>query len=165
MNQNRILNLKDLEFTTQTHGENFEAEFALVANKLGAGKLGYRVTRVPAGKRAWPLHAHYVNEEMFFILSGSGSVTIGENQYPITKGDFIAAPPCPDKPHQIINTSESTLTYICVSTMLEPEVVTYPDSKKIGVIAGSPPGRVDKNAKLFKFVPEDSGVDYWEGEK
>jgi len=159
-----ILNLEDLEYTKQSHGDNFEAEFALVANRINASKLGYRVTRIPAGKRAWPLHAHYVNEEMFFVLNGNGTLRMGEESHPIQQGDFIAAPPNPAEPHQIINSSESDLTYICVSTMLEPEVVTYPESEKIGVIAGSPPGRVDNKDGVFKFVREDSGVGYWEGE-
>jgi len=164
MSNLRILNLENLEYSKQKHGKNFEAEFAPVANRLNAKKLGYRVTRVPAGKRAWPLHAHYVNEEMFFVLSGSGTVRIGEESYPIKKGDFIAAPPNPEEPHQIINSSDSTLTYMCVSTMLEPEVAIYPDSEKIGIVAGTPPGRVSEKKGLFKFVHNDSGIGYWDGE-
>jgi len=165
MNKKRILNIEDLEYSSHSHGESFEAEFAPVANNLNAKKLGYRVTRVPAGKRAWPLHAHYVNEEMFFVLSGNGSVKIGKEIYPIKEGDFISAPPNPEEPHQIINDSGSSLTYICVSTMLEPEVAVYPDSEKIGVVAGSPPGRVDNKAGIFKFVKMDSDVGYWDGEE
>jgi len=164
MNKQRILNIDDLEYSSQNHGENFEAEFAPVANRLNAIKLGYRVTRVPPGKRAWPLHAHYVNEELFYVLTGNGVVRFGDDSYPIRKGDFIAAPPNPDEPHQIVNTTAQVLTYICVSTMLEPDVVTYPDSDKIGIIAGTPPGRVPEKKGLFKFVRNDSGVGYWDGE-
>lgn len=164
MSNNRILNLKDLSFTRQTHGENFDAEFATVANELNANKLGYRVTRVPPGKRAWPLHAHYVNEEMFFILSGSGTVRFGEDTFPVSEGDFISAPPMPEEPHQIINDSDATLIYLCVSTMLEPEVVSYPDSEKLGVIAGTPPGRSGAKGGVFKFIKEDAGVGYWDDE-
>lgn len=165
MSNPRILNLDDLEYTKQTHGENFEAEFAPVANRLNATKLGYRVTRVPPGKRAWPLHAHYVNEEMFFVLDGNGTVRIGDDSFPIKQGDFIAAPPSPEEPHQIINTSKQELTYICVSTMLEPEVAIYPDSEKIGIVAGTPPGRVSEEGGLFKFIHKDSGMGYWDGEE
>jgi len=165
MSNLRIINLDDLEYTKQTHGKNFEAEFGLVANRLIAEKLGYRVTRVPPGKRAWPLHAHYVNEEMFFVLEGSGSLIIGDASFPIKNGDFISAPPSPEEPHQIINSSEHELIYLCVSTMLEPEVVVYPSSEKIGIVAGTPPGRVAKEKGLFKFVHTDSGVGYWDGEE
>lgn len=165
MSKNRILNLDQLEFSSHSHGDSFEADFAPVANRLTAEKLGYRVTRVPPGKRAWPLHAHYVNEELFFVLSGTGSVKIGTEVHEIREGDFISAPPSPEEPHQIINDSDSMLTYICVSTMLEPEVAVYPDSDKIGVVAGSPPGRVDNKSGIFKFIKMDSGVGYWDGEE
>jgi len=164
----KIINLNDLEYKRQTHGQQFDAEFATVANHINAEKLGYRITRVPSGKRAWPLHAHHVNEEMFFILSGRGSVRMGAETFPVSEGDFIAAPPNPDEPHQIINDSDTTLTYLCVSTMLEPEVVSYPDSNKIGIIAGRAPGKEfvkgDKKG-VFKFVKDDMGVGYWEGEE
>ncbi|AOE50319.1 cupin domain-containing protein [Kangiella sediminilitoris] len=164
MSNSHIINLKDLEFSKHSHGDNFEAETAPVANNIGAKQLGYRVTRVPPGKRAWPLHAHYVNEEMFFVLSGHGTVRLGEDSYPINEGDFISAPANPDKAHQIINTSDSTLTYMCVSTMLEPEVAVYPESGKVGIIAGSAPGRIDEKSGVVKFIEKDSGVDYWDGE-
>lgn len=36
MSSPRILNLDDLNFSKQTHGENFEAEFAPMANELNA---------------------------------------------------------------------------------------------------------------------------------
>ncbi len=165
MSNDRIINIDELQFKRQTHGESFDAEFGMVANKLNASKLGYRVTRVPAGKRAWPLHAHYVNEEMFFVLSGAGEVRIGDETYPIKQGDFISAPPSPEEPHQINNNSNATLTYLCVSTMLEPEIVHYPDSNKIGVIAGTPPGRKPDRDGLFQFVDADTSLDYWDREK
>lgn len=164
MSDSRIVNLGDLEFSRRSQGENFEAETAPVANRLNAQKLGYRVTRVPPGKRAWPLHAHYVNEELFFVLDGKGSVRLGNETYPIRQGDFIAAPANPDQPHQIINTSDDTLTYLCVSTMLEPEIAVYPDSGKMGIFAGSAPGRIEEGAGIVKFIKGDSDVDYWDGE-
>ena len=164
MSKPNIINLNELEYVPHSHGENFQAECAPVANQLNASKLGYRVTRVPPGKRAWPLHAHYVNEEMFFILEGSGSVKIGDALHPITKGDFISAPAKPELPHQIINTSNATLSYICVSTMLEPEIAVYPESGKLGIIAGSAPGRLNEDTGVVKFIEAESGVDYWQGE-
>ncbi len=164
MSNNQIINLDQLEFSLHSHGESFQAEIAPVANNLKTDKLGYRVTRVPPGKSAWPLHAHYANEEMFFVLSGSGSVKIGSAVHKIRVGDFISAPPNPEEPHQIINSSDSTLTYLCVSTMLEPEVAVYPNSNKIGVVAGAPPGRVGNKNGIFKIVKNDSGLGYWDGE-
>lgn len=159
-----ILNLDQLEFTQQSHGERFEAGMAAVANRMNAEKLGYRIAKLPPGKRAWPLHAHYVNEEMFFVIQGEGSVRFGAEAYPIRAGDFISAPANPDLPHQIINDSNDELMYLCVSTMLEPEVAVYPDSGKIGVLAGGAPGRMDEATRLVKFLKDGKETDYWDGE-
>lgn len=159
-----ILNLDQLTYSKHSHGERFEAEIAPVANLMNAEKLGFRITKLPPGKRAWPLHAHYVNEEMFFVLQGEGRVQFGEESYPIRTGDFISAPANPDLPHQIINTSNKELMYLCVSTMLEPEIAVYPDSGKIGVIAGDAPGRLNETTRLVKFIKAGKETDYWDGE-
>ena len=160
-----IVNIDELQFETQRHGERFEARFAPIASRIGAAKLGYRLTEVPPGKRAWPFHAHHANEEMFFVLEGQGTFRHGSEERPIRAGDFIAALAGGlETAHQIINSSDRPLRYLCVSTMIEPEVVQYPDSGKLGVIAGSAPGGAKEARRLFWFGREEQGVGYWEGE-
>ena len=160
-----ILNIDDLQFETQRHGERFEARFAPIASRIGAAKLGYRLTEVPPGKRAWPFHAHHANEEMFFVLEGQGTFRHGSEERPIRAGDFIAALAGGlETAHQIINDSDQLLTYLCVSTMIEPEVVQYPDSGKLGVAAGAAPGGAKDRRTLFWFGKTGEGCGYWEGE-
>ncbi len=158
-----IINLDQLIYEKHQSGDKFEAELAPIANCLVANKLGYRITKLTAGKKAFPQHAHFANEEMFFVLEGEGTFKLGKDQYPIRKGDFIAALPNPKLAHQIVNTSDQDLIYLCVSTMIEPEVAYYPDSDKIGVLAGNAPGRTIKPG-IKKFFPADADVDYWKDE-
>ncbi len=66
--------------------------------------------------------------------------------------------------HQMRNTSHGDLEYLCVSTMIAPEVAEYPDSGKIGIIAGSAPGGDKARRSLFRFYKKDGDVDYYEGE-
>lgn len=158
----RIINIDDLEFRDHEHGQSFKASGAQVSGEVGAVKLGYGVTIVPPGKRAWPFHNHHANEEMFFILAGSGVIRIGTEEYPVRMGDFIAAP-AGDRStaHQIINTSNTELRYIAVSTMLRPEVVEYPDSNKFSASTALPGAQGG-----FRLVGEKhESVDYWLGEK
>lgn len=131
------------------------AQIGQIGRTLGAQKLGYNITLVPAGKRAFPFHNHRVNEEMFFVLEGRGEIRIGNETYPIVQGDFIAClPGGPEVAHQIINTSSEELRYLSVSTKLSPEIADYPDSKKFGVLTDN-----------FRFVGKISqSLDYWEGE-
>ena len=80
-----ILNLRDVELkplpgATGAAAERFEARMGAIGAAIGAKKLGYNVTAVPPGKRAFPFHSHRVNEEMFFVLEGEGEVRIGESR-------------------------------------------------------------------------------------
>lgn len=143
----------------------FEVKMAPVGVKIGAQKLGYNITAVPAGKRAFPFHNHRVNEEMFFILEGSGEVRIGSETYPVRRGDIIACPPGgKETAHQIVNTGSEELRYLAVSTKMSPEIAEYPDSGKFGVLAEFP-GAPGEKPQPFRFVGRDSNqVDYWDGE-
>ncbi|MBT3627844.1 MAG: cupin domain-containing protein [Rhodospirillaceae bacterium] len=160
-----VINLDDVTLEQAgPFGEagSFEAKTGAVGQAVGAGKLGSKLVVVPPGKRAWPFHLHHANEEMFVILAGSGTLRYGEDRFPLRANDVIAAPPGTGKAHQIINDSDAELRYLAISTMEHPEVAEYPDSDKIGVVAGSPPGR--RPYDLFYFTRRQSGVDYWDGE-
>lgn len=168
-----VINISDIELQPRPpafapRGEaarRFDARMGFVAQRVGAQKLGYNITAVPPGKRAFPFHNHRVNEEMFFILDGSGEVRIGEAVYPIKAGDIIACPAGgKETAHQIINTGSAELRYLAVSTKLSPDVADYPDSGKFGVLAELPPGP-DGKPQVFRFVGRENGsIDYWEGE-
>lgn len=145
--------------------QRFDASMGFIAPRIGAQKLGYNITAVPPGKRAFPFHNHRINEEMFFILQGSGELRYGEAVYEVKEGDIIACPPGgKDKAHQIINTGNKEMRYLAVSTKLTPEIVDYPDSSKFGILAEFP-GDSGDQPETFRFVSRLSqNVDYWEGE-
>ncbi len=144
--------------------ERYDARMGFIGPRIGAQKLGYNITAVPPGKSAFPLHNHHINEEMFFILQGSGEVQIGEEIYPIRAGDFIACPPGgKEKAHKMFNTGEEELRYLAVSTKMTPEVVDYPNSHKFGILAEFP--TADGKHQRFVFVGrEGDSLNYWEDE-
>ncbi len=164
MTSSHILNLDQVPLEDWRHGERFHARLGAIGRRIGARKLGCRLVVLPPGKVAWPFHAHHVNEEMFLILEGTGSLRLGEAQYPLRAGDVIAVPPGPDTPHQILNDSDADLRYLCISTMEEPDVVEMPDSGKIGILAGSPPGGDRRRRTLTLYLDRGAELDYWEGE-
>ena len=145
--------------------ERFDATMGYIGPRVGAQKLGYNITAVPAGKRAFPFHNHRVNEEMFFVLQGVGEIRIGESRYPIRVGDVIACPAGgTETAHQIINTGTDELRYLAVSTKLSPEIAEYPDSGKFGVLAELPVS-ADGKPQRFVFVGRaGDSLNYWEGE-
>jgi uncharacterized cupin superfamily protein len=160
-----ILNLDELGLEARDHGDKYALQSGAIGRRIGARQLGYNLTIVPAGKRAYPFHNHRVNEEMFFVVSGSGELRVGSERYPIRSGDVIACPSGgPETAHQIINTSRDELRYLAVSTQNTPELAEYPDSRKSALVArmGNDP---DGQAVIMRFVfrPESS-LDYFDGE-
>ena len=158
-----IINLNDLEFMAFGKGERFQAERAPVSDRIGAEKLGYAVVRLAPGKRAWPYHAHYVIEEMFYVIDGEGTLRHAGEEHPIRAGDFICSPADPEQPHQIINTSDRDLTYLALSTNDHTDVFLYPDSGKYGAYHSKSRNPRDPGSFIV-FARRDTAVDYWDGE-
>jgi uncharacterized cupin superfamily protein len=144
--------------------ERFASRSGAIGARIGARLLGYNITVVPPGMRAFPKHNHHANEEMFFILSGSGELRMGGEASPLRAGDFIACPPGgQDLSHQIINTGTEELRYLAVSTMIYPEAVEYPDSGKVAVMSRQP--QPDGTLRVMRHVTREAqAVDYWDGE-
>ncbi len=166
VSKKQIINLQDLDYHEWSHGEGFQGRMGEIGLSVGAEKLGYNLTVVPAGKRAFPMHCHYANEEMFFILEGSGEIRMGDERYPIRQGDVINCPAGgPETAHQIINTMDKgDLKYLAVSTTLSPEVCQYPDSGKTLVSHFPPPGGIGEEILRFILLEGEGETDYWEGE-
>jgi uncharacterized cupin superfamily protein len=76
----------------------------------------------------------------------------------------VALPATAEGAHQLINTSEEVLKYICFSTMVEPDVTIYPDSGKIGIFGGAAPGGPKEERTFSKFLRGDAEVGYYDGE-
>jgi uncharacterized cupin superfamily protein len=145
--------------------DRFEARMGYIGPAIGAQKLGYNITAVPPGKRAFPFHNHRVNEEMFFVLQGTGEVRIGGSIHPIRTGDVIACPAGGrETAHQIINTGTEELRYLAVSTRLSPEIAEYPDSGKFGLLAEFPADSGSKPRRFMYVGREGDSLNYWEGE-
>lgn len=159
-----IINIATLAMKEFGHGEHYQAKACAVGPLIGAKKLGYRVVEVPPGKRAWPYHAHLVNEEMIFVIEGEGTLRHADHEYRVHPGDFIASPADANQPHQLINTSSQPLRYLVVSTMMEPDVFLYPDSDKFGMLAGSAPGGEMSERSFYFFGRKKDQIDYWDGE-
>jgi uncharacterized cupin superfamily protein len=144
--------------------EKFGSRSGAIGSRIGAKLLGYNITVVPPGKRAFPIHNHHANEEMFFILGGSGELRVGATHRRIRAGDFIASPAGGrELAHQLINTGSEDLRYLAVSTMMTPEAVEYPDSNKVAVYSRQI--AADGSMRVVRQIGRDGeGLDYWDGE-
>lgn len=81
------------------------------------------------GNTANAYHYHETNEEVFYILQGTGVVQSVDGDLPVGSGDVIFCPATPEGAHLLKNTAEcEKLVYLNVSTNLIPDIMYTPDS-------------------------------------
>lgn len=76
---------------------------AIRAQSLAEARLGPGCATTP--------HHHAVTEEIYYILSGSALMTLGEETRPVGPGDAIAIPP--GTRHTILNDGPDELVFLC----------------------------------------------------
>jgi uncharacterized cupin superfamily protein len=157
-----ILNIADVALTDRGNGEGFMMKGGRAGPQLGLTNLGCSLHVVPPGKKAFPFHRHHVMDELFYILSGEGQYRWGDKVFPVKPGDLVGAP-AGTEAHQIINTGSQELRYLGISSGAATEVVDYPDSGKVGVVAGVKGG--DFMSASYRGMGRITQADYWDGEK
>jgi uncharacterized cupin superfamily protein len=164
-----VINIADAQYVdlaelsrrqgSELPAQRFGGRVAWLGPVLGAQRLGFNVTVIAPGRCAFPFHSHRANEELFYVVEGTGELRFGPATHPLRAGDVVACPPGgPEVAHQIVNTGSAEMKVLAVSTMLRPEVCHYPDSDKFAVLDGFGPDG-------FRHVGRSRDTrDYWEGE-
>jgi uncharacterized cupin superfamily protein len=155
-------NADDLDWTELEEGRT-QFKRKQLGEAADGDRLGCSLYELPPGRRSWPYHYHTANEEAIFVLSGSGALRLDGETVPLEEDDYVALPADESGAHRVVNDSDVPLTYLAVSTMREPDVTVYPDSEKVGVFVGSPPGGRDERSLQGYYRRADS-VDYWDDE-
>jgi uncharacterized cupin superfamily protein len=161
MTDKPIINIDDVPLADRGNGRQFVLKWARVSPTLGLVNLGCAVHVVPPGKKAFPFHRHHAMDELFYVIDGEGQYRWGDDTLPVKAGDLVAAP-AGTRPHQLINTGKQDLRYLGISSMAATEVVDYPDSGKIGVMAGVRDG--DFKTATYAGVGWMQKADYFDGE-
>ncbi|MDY6819261.1 MAG: cupin domain-containing protein [Halobacteriales archaeon] len=134
----------------------------------GSDALGCSLYELPPGARSWPYHFHTGNEEAIYVLAGTGELRTPDGMVPLAAGDYVALPADAEGAHRVHNPDDdqddTPLRYLMTSTMNDPDVTVYPDSEKVSVFAGAPPGG-DGERVLDETFRRADEVSYWEGEE
>ncbi len=130
-----ITKLRDAEEEEWLSGEHFGGSFKVLTPTMRerGGSLGVAYNRLPPGRAGCPFHAHQREDEVFYVLSGTGVLRYGDDVHDIEEGDCIACPAGTGVAHQIANTSDQDLVYLSIGPHDPDEVAIYPDSGKIMV--------------------------------
>jgi uncharacterized cupin superfamily protein len=166
------INEADLSWATTERGETAFRRKKLAAAAAeqhdgeadGAGlSLGCSLYELPPGNRSWPYHYHTGNAEAIYVVAGSGLLRAADDEHELQSGDYVAFPPGREGAHRVVNDGDEPLRYLAMSTMRDPDVTVYPDSDKVGVFAGAPPGG-EGERDVAGYFDRDADVGYWEGE-
>jgi len=149
----------DLEWS-ETEREETHFRRKKLAAAADADDLGASLYELPPGKSSWPYHYHTGNAEAVYVLDGTGTLRTPHGETRVESGDYCAFPAGADGAHRLHNDGDDPLRYLAVSTMRDPDVTVYPDSGKIGVYAGSPPGG-EAERDVSGYYRRDDDVDYW----
>lgn len=153
------VNVDDVPWKRFERGR-FGSEDKDLTGHVPAKQLDVSLTRLAPGQVSCPFHFHHAEEELFYVLEGTGTLRYGAERCRVRPGDVIGCATGPDGAHQIINDGDAPLVYLAISTNSSWEVCEYPDSDKVLARVRAPDG-----SRTFGSVfPRASSVDYWEGE-
>ena len=120
----------------------------------GLKRVHVSLGRLPPGKDSFAYHAHMVEEEWIYILSGTGVADIDGKQHEVGPGDFMAFPP-PGVAHLLRNTSEADLVYLMGGEAVPLDVLDYPTLGKRYLLhyEGGPPDFYELGTPSKPFGP------------
>lgn len=160
----RLANAEDLPWDELVRDGELRLRRRRLGAAAGATRLGVSMVEIPAGGRTWPYHYHHGNEEGLFVLEGHAALRRPEGVVELRPGDYVALPIGADGAHTLANPGPAAFRCLILSTMHEPDVTVYPDSNKVGLFAGSPPGGDPERRTLGEFIPRQP-IDYWVDEE
>ncbi len=144
-----IVHLDDVEpEDTDRPGRRYRCRRLGVA--AGGITSGLRHVAIAPDHHGWPRHCHSAEEELFVILSGTGTVRIGDEEAPVRAGHVIARPAGTGVAHAFRAGSEG-LEYLSYGQRENNDIVYYPDSGKFFLAGVGVIGRVEQ-------------LGYWDGE-
>jgi len=118
----------------------------------GSVQTGINYNRIEPGMLSCPPHCHSVEEEIFVILEGAGTVLLGEEEQAVRPGHLVARPAATRIAHAF-RAGDEGLTMLAYGTRNRgADIAYYPRSSKtyfrgVGVMIRA------------------EGLDYWDGEE
>jgi uncharacterized cupin superfamily protein len=149
------VNLSELPWTPWSPGERTAVEIRDPARRLGSSLCGFRLYRLSPGKQATRLHRHLLQEEMYLILKGSGTLRHGDRDVPVKAGDFILYPAGDPAPHTFLNSGVEPMEYLATGNRVAYEVCEYPEEGTVYVEA------IDKTLRMEEVGGSREAMEAW----
>ena len=144
-----VVNVEDVEADTLER-DLVERTRRDLGRAAGSKSTGLKHYTVPPGKEATAMHCHSLEEEIFVVLDGTGTATIGDDEHAIRAGHVIARPAGTGVAH-VLRAGDGGMTFLAYGTREPNDICFYPRSDKLFFRGVNVIARVEK-------------LDYWDGE-
>jgi uncharacterized cupin superfamily protein len=105
----------------------------------GMQRAHVSLARIPPGRDSFAYHAHMLEEEWIYILSGRGIAEIDGVEHEVGPGDFMGFP-TPSVAHLLKNRGSDELVYLMGGEDQPVDVLDYPHLGKRYVLIATPQG-------------------------
>jgi uncharacterized cupin superfamily protein len=134
--------------------ERYLKKWRGLGSRLGGGLMSGSLYELAPGMKSFPYHWHRGTEELLIVLDGKPTLRTPEGERQLDRGDTVAFPCRPEGAHKIWNDTEEAVRFVMLSTVVDYEIVHYPDSDKVGI----------RGDDFRLMVRPESNVDYMDGE-
>jgi len=110
----------------------------LAARAAGALASGLNHVVLGAGEQGAPAHCHSLEEELFVVLGGGGTLQLWERgereprQQPLRAGDVVSRPPGTGVAHALVP-GDDGITYLAYGTREPADMCFYPQSGRVAL--------------------------------
>lgn len=97
---------------------------------LGMRGLALNLADLGPGEEGAPPHCHSMEEELFVVLAGAGTLTLGDDEHPLRAGSVVGRPPATRIPHAFRAGPEG-MTVLMVSDKHPGDATYYPRTNRV----------------------------------
>jgi uncharacterized cupin superfamily protein len=97
-----------------------------LGDHFGLKNFGVNLTQLLPGAVSALMHTHSLQDEFVYILEGECIARLGDREYRLGPGDCFGFPAGTGLPHQLVNRSDATVSYLEIGDRTPNEIVEYP---------------------------------------
>ena len=152
----KVFNLNGDDWDRAEDRPGWRSRDAWVGARIEAALIGGSMYELEPGNRLWPYHTHHANEEWLVVLRGRPTLRTRDGEQELEEGDVVCFRRGKQGAHQVRNATDAPVRVLMLSTLIQPDIVEYLDSGKIGA-------RSVDGERILMSRPGPL-LDYWDGE-
>jgi uncharacterized cupin superfamily protein len=123
----------DVPWEDYSQGERFALRTRALGAFAGGTHVGVCLEELAPGKQACPAHYHHLEEEHLYLLEGSLTLRLGEQNSALSAGSYVCFPAGQQAGHALLNTGATVARYLMIGERNPQDVIVYTDSGRVSV--------------------------------